>query len=198
MSKTYRDYNQYLGSQRCCNSMFQSSGSQGPTGPTGPGAVGPRGYTGSIGPEGPTGPTGRSCRGPTGDQGPTGPKSFIIDHPKDADKYLVHGCLEGPEGGIYYRGTGEITNDESISIHLPDYVSGWGYDFTTYVSAIFDGKVKVYSVSLVNEEGEFTVHGENGKFNWMAVGKRCDLDCEPLKSSILVNGDGPYKWFEKI
>jgi len=197
MSKTYRDYNQYLGSHRCCN-VSSGSGSQGPAGPTGPGAVGPRGYTGSVGPEGPTGPTGRSCRGPTGEQGPTGAKSFIIDHPKDGNKYLVHGCLEGPEGGIYYRGTGEITNGEYTVIKLPEYVSNWGYEFTTYVTAIFDGKVKVYAVSLVNEEGEFTVHGENGTFNWMAVGKRCDLDCEPLKSSIIVNGNGPYKWFENI
>jgi len=198
MSSNYRDYNQYLGSQRCCSNMYQSMGNEGPTGPTGPGAVGPRGYTGTVGPTGPIGPTGRSCRGPTGEQGPTGAKSFIIDHPKDADKYLIHGCLEGPEGGIYYRGTGEITNGKSVAIKLPDYVSNWGYNFTTYVTAIFDGKVKVYAVSLVNEEGEFTVHGENGQFNWMAIGKRCDLICEPLKNSIVVNGDGPYKWFEKI
>ena len=30
----------------------------------------------------------------------------IIDHPDDKEnKYLIHGCLEGPEVGVYYRGT---------------------------------------------------------------------------------------------
>ena len=24
-------------------------------------------------------------------------KTFVIDHPDDSDKYLVHVCLEGPE-----------------------------------------------------------------------------------------------------
>ena len=27
-------------------------------------------------------------------------KTFVIDHPDDTSKYLVHGCLEGPEGGV--------------------------------------------------------------------------------------------------
>ena len=40
-------------------------------------------------------------------------KTFIINHPLDDSKYLVHACLEGPEAGIYYRGDGEITNNES-------------------------------------------------------------------------------------
>ena len=35
-------------------------------------------------------------------------KTFIIDHPIDKNKYLVHGCLEGPEFGVYYRGKSEI------------------------------------------------------------------------------------------
>lgn len=69
MSRFFNDYNQYLGSQRCCN--LKTQGNPGPQGPTGPAMIGPRGNTG---PEGAsfTGPTGRGCRGPTGEPGPAG------------------------------------------------------------------------------------------------------------------------------
>jgi hypothetical protein len=57
--KSYTSYNQYLGSQRCCNISYM--GPTGPIGPTGPGLIGPRGDTGPTGPpNGPTGPTGPS------------------------------------------------------------------------------------------------------------------------------------------
>jgi hypothetical protein len=52
MSKYYRDYNQYLGSQRCCD--LRGQGPIGPQGPAGPAAIGPVGSTG------PTGSTGVS------------------------------------------------------------------------------------------------------------------------------------------
>lgn len=71
MSRSYRDYNQYLGSQRCCN--LNVIGPPGPPGSTGPASIGPAGVTGYTGSRGPTGPTGRSCLGPTGPPGPPGP-----------------------------------------------------------------------------------------------------------------------------
>ena len=122
-------------------------------------------------------------------------KSFVIDHPKDPEnKHLVHVCLEGPEAGIYYRGKGEVIDNHSVTISLPDYVAGWGYDFTVNVTAIYDGKIKMYAVSEVNENGKFSVYGENGKFNWTAIGKRGDINVEPLKEETDVKGFGPYKW----
>ena len=47
-------------------------------------------------------------------------KTFNIPHPLDKDKRLVHGCLEGPEFGVYYRGEAE-TEDGLATIDLPDY-----------------------------------------------------------------------------
>jgi hypothetical protein len=46
-------------------------------------------------------------------------KSFVIDHPTKEDKQLIHGSLEGPEYGVYHRGT-----IQSNTITLPDYWSG--------------------------------------------------------------------------
>jgi len=194
----FGSYNSYLNSKNCCKDLIP--GPMGSTGPTG--------ATGRTGPTGATGPTitPTLLGGNTGavvkfnnvtnswyfEQG----KSFIINHPIHTDKYLVHTCLEGPEIGVYYRGKSEITNDASVSINLPDYIPGWAHDFTVTVTGIYDGTLKLYNASEVDESGSFMVYGENGKFNWMALGKRGDVNAEPYKNEIVVKGDGPYRWIE--
>ena len=162
------------------------------------GQRGERGPTGVYGPTGVTGPTGApGTASNTGATGPTGPgKTFIIDHPKDTDRYLVHACLEGPEVGVYYRGTSEIIDNQSVTIELPSYVPGWATDISVLVTAIYDGKVKTFAASDVDINGKFIVYGENGRFNWIAIGKRASVNVEPLKSEINVSGFGPYKWIE--
>ena len=121
-------------------------------------------------------------------------KSFIINHPDDDDKYLVHVCLEGPEIGVYYRGKGEITNDDHIIISLPDYAQTLCRDFTIHATPIATCKTKnVLSVSEVIDN-QFTVYGDNGRFNWVAFGKRGDIIVEPLKTEVDIDGFGPYKW----
>jgi hypothetical protein len=165
----YLNYNQYLGSQRCCN--LKTQGPQGTQGPTGPAAVGPIGYT-----------------------GPTGSKTFVIDHPLDEKKYLVHACLEGPESGVYYRGKGEITNHLNTIIELPDYVEKLAYDFTIQVTPIYSGKIiNQIHVTEINNNS-FQVYGDNCKFFWLVLGKRINIEIEPLKSETDVKGDGPYTW----
>jgi hypothetical protein len=122
-------------------------------------------------------------------------KSFVIDHPNDKEKYLVHGCLEGPEAGVYYRGEGKITNNEFVVIELPDYVNNLTTFLTVQLTPIYDGNPnkKPLHVSRVLEN-KFTVYGENGEFFWTVFGKRFDIIVEPNKSDVNVSGDGPYKW----
>jgi hypothetical protein len=187
MSSYTSNYTNYLGARRCCD--LQSAGLAGPIGPQGiPGTRGPTGVTGFTGPQG---ATGRSCRGPTG------PKSFIIDHPLNTEKYLVHACLEGPEAGVYYRGKGEILNDEFVTIQLPDYVSNLARNFTIQVTSIYSNERKAPNVLQATdvENNEFKVYGKNGKFFWTVYGLRNEILVEPDKASITVNGDGPYKWY---
>jgi hypothetical protein len=185
MSRYYANYPQYLGAQKCCD--LRTQGPVGPQGPPGPAGVGERGWTGPPG-HSFTGPTGRGCRGPTGEPGP---KSFIINHPVDKDKYLVHACLEGPEAGVYYRGVGEITNNVSTTIELPHYVSNFATDFTIQITPIYNGKINVLNSSEVLNNA-FIVYGENCKFYWNVFGKRLDIEVEPLKTEVDVKGDGPY------
>ena len=45
------------------------------------------------------------------------------------------------------------------------------------------------------ENNEFNVYGKNGMFYWSVYGMRNEILVEPDKTSIVVNGDGPYKWY---
>ena len=132
-----------------------------------------------------------------GTTGPTGPadKSFIIPHPVNKDKYLVHVCLEGPEAGVYYRGKAVINDDdEFVEITLPNYVDALAADFTINITPIYDGKVKgIYSATEV-VNGTFRIYGTPGKVHWTVLGKRHDIEAEPDVNTTIVQGAGPYKW----
>jgi hypothetical protein len=122
-------------------------------------------------------------------------KSFVIDHPLDYTKHLVHACLEGPETGVYYRGRGEITNNTCLEIVLPEYVSDIATNFTIQICDIYDGVgPKSYSAGEVISN-RFMVYGENGRFSWEVRGTRGGILVEPDKSEVDVYGEGPYKWY---
>jgi hypothetical protein len=125
-------------------------------------------------------------------------KTFIIDHPRDSSKHLIHACIEGPEAGVYYRGRGEIINNKSTEIILPEYVESLAKDFTIEVTHIYDGTPpKSYSVSEILY-GRFTVYGDNGSFYWQVTGVRSNIIVEPDKDETNVRGntEGPYLWIE--
>jgi len=125
----------------------------------------------------------------------TSVKSFVIDHPKDQDKLLVHGCLEGPEAGVYYRGKGVITNNESVVIELPDYVDKLATNLTVQLTPIYDGDIyKPQYFATEVSANKFLVHGVNGAFYWTVYGQRLSFMVEPNKNEVEIKGDGPYKW----
>jgi hypothetical protein len=119
-----------------------------------------------------------------------GSKTFVINHPLNEGKYLVHACLEGPEAGVYYRGKDEITNGESMEITLPEYTKNF-YNFTVQITPI-NSRI-VYGVSEV-DDGKFKVFGDNGKFFWVVQATRQDINVEPNKNEVVVKGDGPYTY----
>lgn len=186
-------YLSYLGGKTCCPS--KNVGELGPTGLQGP--TGLRGYVGVTGPQGIQGPTGRNCTGPTGPASGDPTKTFIIDHPLYESKYLIHACLEGPEAGLYYRGKATIENDESVVIHLPDYVEPLASNLTVQITPIHS-KTKnvsknIYETSEV-ENNQFTVYGKNGSFYWTVYATIDEIKTEVKKSSINVQRNGPYAW----
>ena len=134
--------------------------------------------------------------------GPTGPtgsgKTFVIDHPIDSNKYLVHACLEGPESGVYYRGEDQITNNSYAVIELPKYVDKLAKDFTIHLTPIYDDN-NLQDITLKCsriKDNKFTVYGKNCNFYWIVYGKRLEVEVEPLKVNLNVKGSGPYTWIE--
>lgn len=123
-------------------------------------------------------------------------KTFIVDHPLDKNKYLIHACLEGPEAGVYYRGKGEIKNNEYVVINLPKYVNSLATEFTVQLTRIFDSlenKDICYQTSKI-VDNKFTVYGKNGEFFWTVYGKRKEIIVEIPKNDVSLKGEGPYKW----
>ena len=127
-------------------------------------------------------------------------KTFVIPHPNDNNKYLVHACLEGPETGVYYRGKAIINeNEDSIEIVLPNYVENFAKNFTVHVTS-HSPNVSLFSNEV--DQGRFVVqkhafcsqHKEQVKFSWYVMGERGSIDVEPLKKDVTVVGDGPYKY----
>ena len=121
-------------------------------------------------------------------------KTFVIQHPTNPEKHLVHACLEGPEAGVYYRGTGTIV-DSSAVITLPDYVQHIASEFTVQVTPIYNGTIRTLNASCVSNNS-FTVYGSSGDFYWHVYGKRVTIEVEPDKASTVVHGDGPYRWID--
>ena len=123
-------------------------------------------------------------------------KTFVIDHPLDSQRFLVHGCLEGPEAGVYYRGKYFLSKGEyKTTIKLPSYTSVFK-DFTVHVNSI--GFPLLLGVSEV-ENGYFRVYSSvslysDTRFNWVVYGTRQSIDVEPLKMETEIEGSGPYLW----
>jgi hypothetical protein len=139
-------------------------------------------------------------------------KTFVISHPLDNDKYLIHACLEGPEAGVYYRGTSSINdNENSVEISLPDYVSYFSNEFTVHVTShsnttmlsttkIKNNKFTVerfdFSSIIKSEYINNSKSLEKVEFSWLVFAKRHSINVEPTKSSVVIKGDGPYKYIE--
>lgn len=181
----------YLGSKKCCDSKIP-----GYTGPAGPdGLTGPRGILGFQGQQGTIGYTGAWCTGPTG---PGIGKSFIINHPLNDNKYLIHECVEGPEIGVYYRGSAVIEDNECVTIRLPNYVEKIATEFTIEItpirSSLQSTSQNIYETTEILNNC-FNVYGKNGKFYWTVYGKKNEIVIEPNKNDVDVRGNGPYKWY---
>jgi hypothetical protein len=143
-----------------------------------------------------------------------GTKTFVIDHPLDKEKYLVHACLEGPEAGVYYRGTSFILPEAAFcEITLPHYADALANNFTVHITPVAEeassviltasrvtgGKFKVYqkkSACIWNKAWQRLTKktAEPQYFDYIVFGKRAPLETEPLKANVELKGQGPYTW----
>ena len=141
-------------------------------------------------------------------------KTFVIQHPLQTNKYLVHACLEGPEAGVYYRGEagidkgkgkgkgkGDNVQHNYAEICLADYVEHLATEFTVIVT-IANNKTEIIFPSLMAtrvSKGKFRVYSDivPCEFNYLVFGKRQSIETEPEKALSTLKGSmcSPYKYF---
>ena len=102
-------------------------------------------------------------------------KSFNIPHPLLEHKRLVYGSLEGPEHGMYARGSFDVEDERrKVAIDLPMYWAKMvNHDYTINITTY--GNYNVW-IAERNENG-FWVETNSEKewsFDWSVIGKRLD------------------------
>ena len=107
-------------------------------------------------------------------------KSFNIPHPLYKDKRLVHGSLEGPEHGLYIRGTIE-TEEKGCLIELPEYWSAMCEDYTVQLTP--HGAYTVYIKEKQKDKVMVECSEENYKFDYYIVGARTDETLEVVQDA---------------
>ena len=109
-------------------------------------------------------------------------KSFNIPHPLLEHKRLVYGSLEGPEHGMYARGSFDVDDERrKVAIDLPMYWSKMVHpDYTVNLTTY--GNYNVW-ISGRNSNGFWveTNSEEEWSFDWNVIGGRRDakLEVEP-------------------
>tara|TARA_R110002020_G_scaffold126312_3_gene284038 strand:- start:2320 stop:6636 length:4317 start_codon:yes stop_codon:yes gene_type:complete len=97
-------------------------------------------------------------------------KSFVIDHPTKENKKLQYGSLEGPEHGVFIRGT---TNKNVIK--LPDYWKDLVHeDSITVTLTPVHSFQSLYVKSKTPEQ--IVIGGVKKSYDYVVYGERKDVD----------------------
>ena len=128
-------------------------------------------------------------------------KTFIIPHPiVPEEKYLVHACLEGPEAGVYYRGSDNFILNNPCKIELPLYVSTLATKLTIQLTPIIEDItqqiIPTIAATEIKDNIFYVIGNISCKFHWTVFGCRKSIIVEPIKTSVNINGCGPYKWID--
>lgn len=130
-------------------------------------------------------------------------KSFVIQHPLDKQRYLVHSALEGPENGVRYRGKVQLAKGKA-TISLPDYVAAFT-DPQTATLHLFAEKTgesvrPIYKKGKWIKNGIISIESEDKSstetVTWTVQLTRTDIPplvITPPKNLVHVDGFGPYK-----
>jgi hypothetical protein len=101
-------------------------------------------------------------------------KSFLIDHPTQTGKKLMHACIEGPENGVYFRGRSQETGIES-----PEYWSGLVDINSMTVDVTPIGPNQSIYVERIDDNGDICVGSNTAEalnYFYVVYGERKDID----------------------
>jgi hypothetical protein len=108
-------------------------------------------------------------------------KNFKIVNPFDPTTWLVHGSLEGPENGVYYRGEDVTDSDGNAEIALPDYFEALTTPEgrTVLLTQLFEDDSADFAQLMAGRvvNGKFRVRSSVPaiKFCWMVNAVRADV-----------------------
>jgi len=132
-------------------------------------------------------------------------KTFVIDHPDDKDRHLIHAVVEGPENAVFYRGIADIVDFQAV-VELPSYFESLTYtdgrtvQLTPVIKSLYSNPYAVGSTTP--SDGKFVIISaqEQGRVAWEVKAVRKDVarvNVEPYKRDVNVSGFGPYKFYEE-
>lgn len=103
-------------------------------------------------------------------------KNFLIDHPTEPGQQLVHSCIEGPEAGVYYRGSGRLRGGRA-HIRLPGYFEALTRAEGRTVQLTPRGPEPFILSYDAVADGGFTVYADRdeGVFDWEVKAVRADV-----------------------
>ena len=106
-------------------------------------------------------------------------KSFNIEHPTKKGMRLVHGCLEGPEFGIYQRGTLK-SNLQIEEVPLPEYWKAMVGDYTVALTPHGNYNVWLEEKNKTMFKIKSNADAIDGPWSceWLAIGRRTDCSLE--------------------
>ena len=102
-------------------------------------------------------------------------KAFNIEHPSKKGMRLVHGCLEGPEFGMYQRGTIKSVH-QLEEIPLPEYWKAMVGDYTVLLTPHGNYNVWLEEKNKTMFKIKSSADAIDGpwKCEWIAIGRRTD------------------------
>ncbi|TMS00196.1 fibronectin type III domain-containing protein [Nonomuraea basaltis] len=126
-------------------------------------------------------------------------KNFIIDHPAEGDRYLIHGCTESPHNGVEYWGTATLDDLGVAEVELPRYFEALTAYEGRAVLLTGIGEHLLLASATYPKDGRFCVHGVAGqRVAWLVKAIRKDVPpvlVEPRRDEVIVRGDGPYRYY---
>jgi hypothetical protein len=131
-------------------------------------------------------------------------KTFIIDHPTDSNRYLVHAAVEGPENRVYYRGKVTLQHGQAF-VALPDYFEGLTQENARQV--FLQNMSGFDKVAVKTQDGKRIKNGvlhivsqdkySESVVSWEVSAVRKDIPdlvVAPLVEDVDVMGFGPYRY----
>ncbi|SDL72958.1 hypothetical protein SAMN05421874_12817 [Nonomuraea maritima] len=126
-------------------------------------------------------------------------KTFIIPHPMDRDRWLIHATTESPHNGVEYWGSVTLDEDGNADVELPSYFETLTHVEGCTVLVTPVGTTASACSATKPQGGRFTVHGEpEQEVGWLVKAIRKDVPpvlVEPRRDEVAVRGTGPYRYY---